>query len=77
MPEFVLQPHHVAGSYVATPTLDPALHLNGWELDEGSMQFGGSWFTGLCIHIGAVWLGAALVVALLVIDEGSTQLGGS
>ena len=43
----VLQPHHVAGLYVARPTLDPALQENGWEVDEGCTQFGGFSSTAL------------------------------
>ena len=29
------QPHQVAGSYVAAPKFEPALHLKGSELEGG------------------------------------------
>lgn len=67
----VLHPHQVAGLYVATPTLEPALQDNGWELDEGCTQPGGFSSTALFGHITA-----EAVDAEPVIVEGCTQPGG-
>ena len=58
MPVPVLQPHQVAGLYVAAPRFEPALHEKGWELVDGCTQLGGFSSTALFGHI----TGAAVVV---------------
>ena len=48
---------------------------DGAVVDEGSMQFGGSWSTGLCMQIGPVGVAVALAEGPLVMGPVSVDAG--